>query len=364
MKKITLILTILTVILASCQDKNAYTIEGNFTENTFDGKMIYLQKIDSMRAESSSVIDSVILKDGKFKFKGTTDGNPIMGFISVGKLESPEADSPVGTLILEPGAIKITLEKNAVTTSGTPRNDEFNKVQTAMNKMAALYKEVNDAGGVQGVPDANSRMQTLQEEMQKANFEFTKANMGNKAGEFLFYSSASMFTMEQLRELLPLADSTFRNTPEMKALEKELNRIVPEVGQPFADVQLVDMTGKAVALSEYAGKSKCVLIDFWASWCGPCIQEMPNLVKTYNAYKAKGLEIVGVSVDEDRQAWLNAVKTHNMTWIQLGDDTKSASELYGVNTIPHTVLLAQDGIIIAKDLRGLALEAKIAEVLN
>ena len=91
---------------------------------------------------------------------------------------------------------------------------------------------------------------------------------------------------------------------------------------------------------------------------------MPGLIKTYNAYKAKGLEIVGISVDEDRQAWLNAVKTHKMTWIQLADDTKSASELYGVNTIPHTVLLDGNGVIVAKDLRGAALEAKIAEILN
>ncbi|MBK5720396.1 AhpC/TSA family protein [Dysgonomonas sp. Marseille-P4677] len=364
MKKITLFLMILTVIVTSCQDKQAYTIEGSFAEDTFEGKTVYLQKIDSMQAESSTLIDSAVVKDSKFTFKGVAEAKPTMGFISVGRLETPAPDSPVGTLILEPGKIKISLSKNAVNTSGTPINEEFNKVQSLMNDLAALYQEVNDAGGIDGVPNANERMQTLQTNMQKAVFDFTKANMSNKAGEFLFYSAASSMTMEQLKELLPLADSTFLNTAEIKALSKELNRIVPEVGQPFADVQLIDMTGKSVSLSEHVGKSKCVLIDFWASWCGPCIQEMPNLVKTYAAYKAKGLEIVGVSVDDDKQAWTNAVKIHNMSWIQLGDDTKSASELYGVNTIPHTILLDANGVILAKDLRGKELEAKIAEVLN
>lgn len=364
MKKITLLLTVLTIIFASCQDKQAYTIEGSFTENTFDGKTVYLQKIDSMQAESSTLIDSAVVKDRKFIFKGIAEVRPTMGFVSVGRLEAPAPDSPIGTLILEPGTIKVSLSKNTVSTTGTPINDQFNKVQLVMNDLANLYQEVNDAGGIQGVPNANERMQTLQTNMQKAVFEFTKANMSNKAGEFLFYSSASSLTMDQLRELLPLADTTFLNTPEIKALSKELSRIVPEVGQPFADVQLIDVTGKTVSLSEYAGKSKCVLLDFWASWCGPCIQEMPNLVKTYSAYKAKGLEIVGISVDDDKQAWTNAIKTHNMTWIQLGDDTKAASELYGVNTIPHTILLDANGVIIAKDLRGKELEDKIAEVLK
>lgn len=364
MKKITLFLTVLTIIFASCQDKNAYTIEGNFTENTFDGKTVYLQKIDSMQSESSTLVDSAVVKDGKFKLKGIAEAKPTMGFISVGKLESPEPDSPVGTLILEPGTIKITLGKNSVNTTGTPTNDQFNKVQVQMNDLAKLYQEVNDAGGIQAVENATQRMQSLQADMQKAIFDFTKANMSNKAGEFLFYSSASSMTTEQLKELLLLADSTFLNTSEIKALSQELNRIIPEVGQPYANVQLMDMAGKTVSLSDYVGKSKCVLLDFWASWCGPCIQEMPNLVKTYATYKGKGLEIVGISVDEDKQAWLNAVKAHNMTWVQLADETKAASELYGVNTIPHTILIDANGIIVAKDLRGKDLDEKIAAMLK
>ena len=249
-------------------------------------------------------------------------------------------------------------------------NEEFNKVHVVMNKMADLYKEVNDAGGVQAVPldaqgmDAPTRMQKLQEEMQKASFEFTKANMTNKAGEFLFYSSASSFTMDQLKELVALADSTFRNKPEIQALEKELNKVVPEVGKAFADVHLVDADGKPVALSSYVGKNKCVLLDFWASWCPPCIKEMPTLKKTYETYKSKGLEIVGISVDDDKQAWLNAVKNNKMDWVQLADDNKIASETYVVSSIPHTVLLDQNGVIVAKGLRGKELDDKIAEILK
>jgi Peroxiredoxin len=369
MKKITFILIILAVVLASCQ-KNSYTIEGNFAENTFDGETIYLQKIDSMTAESSTAIDSTILKDGKFKFSGSAEDHLSVGFISVGRLESPVENSPVATFILETGSIKIAFDKRNVSISGTPKNEDYNKVLAAMNKMGSLYEEVEKAGGVQGVaPDENGldimgRMQKLQEELQEVSFDFTKANIANKLGEFLFFSYASIFTKDQLKELLPLADSTFRSQPQIQMLEKELNRVIPEIGQPYQDTQLVTTEGMPVLLSEYIGKNKCVLIDFWASWCAPCIQEIPHLRKAYSAYKSKGLEIIGISVDEDRVAWMDAIKKHNMDWIQLGDDTRNASAIYGVSSIPHTVLVDQTGTIIAKNLRGKELEDKIAEVLK
>lgn len=372
MKKITFFLTVLTIILVSCQNKNAFTIEGSFADDKFDGKLVYLQKIDSMSAQEPTILDSTIIKKNKFTFEGATGDDIVLGFVSIGKLGSLlEENAPVGTIIMEPGTIKVTFKENGdVVLGGTPRNDEYNNVLAAMNNVAALYKEVSDAGGVQAVPldsegnDVNARMDKLQDDMQKASFDFAKANMTNKAGQFIFFTTASSFTRDQLKELVAVADSTFLNTPQMQVLQEELNRVIPEVGQPYADVQLIDATGNPVKLSAYVGINKCVLIDFWASWCKPCMEEMPNLKKIYAAYKSKGLEIIGVSEDDDKNAWLDAVRKTGMNWVQLADDQKVAAEIYAVKAIPHTVLLNKDGIVIAKDLRGKELEDKIAEILK
>lgn len=371
MKKITFFLVVLMAVFVSCQDKNAYTVEGTFGSGKFDGKTVFLQKIDSVRAETPTVIDSTTVKDAKFSFKGTTNDEVALGFVSIGKLGQLEEESPVATVILEPGKINITFKENGdVTIGGSAKNDDYNKVLTVMNNVAAIYKEVSDAGGVQGVPldsegnDVNTRMTKLQEEMQKASFDFAKANMTNKAGQFIFFTSASSFTREQLKDLLSSADSVFLNTPEMQMIQTELNRVIPEIGQPFADVQLVNNSGSSVKLSDYAGKSKCTLIDFWASWCRPCLEEMPNLKKIYAAYKGKGLEIVGISVDEDKNEWLDAVKKFGMNWVQLADDQRQAGEAYGLTAIPHTILLDQNGVVVAKELRGKELEDKIAEILK
>lgn len=361
MKKITLLLFILAIVFASCKDKGAYTIEGNFADNAYDGKMVYLQKMDSLQSESLTVIDSAAIKDGKFNLKGVTEA-PVMGFVSVGKFEAADPDTPVGTLILEAGNIKISFDKTNITLAGTPKNDEFNNIHAVMNKLTDMISKINpqDANN----PEVGKKVNDLQGELQKATFDFSKANIDNKAGEFLFYSSAKTFTKEQLKELISASDSTFRSRPEIQELLKQLDRVRPEVGNPFSDVQLVNQEGMPVSLSDYVGKNKLVLVDFWASWCQPCIQEMPNLIKTYNQYKSKGLEIVGISVDDDKSKWLNAVKTYKMSWVQLADASTMASQLYEVASIPHTVLIDQNGIVVAKNLRGKALDDKIDEILK
>lgn len=371
MKKIALLLSIIILGLVSCQNKDAYTIQGTFSEDIFDGKTVYLQTIDSMTAESPTVIDSTLVKDKKFSFKGTAKDDKRMAFVSVGILGLLETNSPVGTIILEPGEIGIAFEPNGdVAIKGTQANDDYNKILGIMNNVAALYKEVSDAGSVQGVAvdsagnDAMARMDLLQKDMQNAIFSFAKANMTNKAGQFAFFTSADKFTREQLSELVEASDDAFKKLPQIEILIEELSRVLPEVGNPYADVDLVDAQGNRTTLSAYVGKHKCVLIDFWASWCAPCIKEMPALKSIYAKYKAKGLEIVGVSEDEDKTAWLDAVKKQNMNWVQLADDKHEGAAAYQINSIPHTVLVNQEGTVVAVGLVGEELERKIAEILE
>ncbi|NJK84446.1 MAG: TlpA family protein disulfide reductase, partial [Saprospiraceae bacterium] len=123
--------------------------------------------------------------------------------------------------------------------------------------------------------------------------------------------------------------------------------------------------GNTVQLSDLKGQ--VVLIDFWASWCGPCRQENPNVVRMYNKYKDKGFEILGVSLDRTKDAWLRAIEADKLTWQHVSDLrgwTNEVAQLYGVTSIPHTVLVDAEGKIIARNLRGATLEAKLESIFG
>ncbi len=138
-------------------------------------------------------------------------------------------------------------------------------------------------------------------------------------------------------------------------------------GTKFKDMTMNDMDGKEVTLSQWAGKGNYVLVDFWASWCGPCRQEMPNVVANYEKYHAKGFEIVGVSFDQNKEPWVKAVQTMGLRWPQMSDLKGwqcAASDLYGIRSIPASVLIDPQGTIIALDLRGKALGKKLKEIFG
>ena len=137
------------------------------------------------------------------------------------------------------------------------------------------------------------------------------------------------------------------------------------IGKPAPNIALNTPEGKISELKDLQGK--VVLIDFWASWCKPCRQENPNVVRLYNKYKKKGFEVYGVSLDKTKNAWVNAIKADNLTWTHVSDLqfwNSAAAQLYGVNSIPATFLIDRDGTIIAKNLRGASLESKLEEIFN
>ena len=208
----------------------------------------------------------------------------------------------------------------------------------------------------------------LEEQYDKVIKEGVKKNITNPVGVFLFKQTFYNNSTDENEALLQQIPANFQNDETIVRIKEMTDKQKKTaVGTQFVDFEMQTPEGKAVKLSDYVGKGKVVLVDFWASWCGPCRREMPNLVETYAKYKGKNFEIVGVSLDQDGAAWKEAIKKMNMTWPQMSDLKfwqSEGAQLYAVNSIPHTVLIDGSGKIIARGLHGEELQAKIAEAVK
>ncbi len=366
MKKFIYTLAAGAALLTACQPSNTYKIDGTVT-GINDGDTIYLQEVTG---RSMNTLDSTVVANGKFSFEGTPDSIVKNVYIVYKNQGRPAGAS----LFLEKGNIKVELNTEGENTvSGTANNDIYtqygNAISEKYKQMQTIYEAMMDTTITEEAKEAKTKeMEKLQDECDEFTKSTIKANIATEAGLYLFSRNYYSFETAEQEEIINAMPEAFQKRDEVVRIKAQLEvKKKTAVGQQFTDFEMQTPEGEAVKLSDFISKNKVTLVDFWASWCGPCRAEMPNVVEAYKKYQAKGFGVVGVSLDSKADAWKDAIKNLGITWPQMSDLKGwecEGAKLYGVNAIPATVLVGQDGVIIARDLRGEEIATKLEEILK
>lgn len=362
-----LALVSLAMSIVSCGKANEYKVSGSI-EGVQDGEeVMLLRRVPGFNTDTLGVST---VKDGKFVFKGQRDTANYCSIVYKFK-ETPRAV----LLFLEKGNIKVEVSNEKEVVTGSPANDAYQELRTELKNVNSFREQfVSElkAGTIeQGSEEYNTRAQKFMELNQKATekvFETAKNNTTNVVGAFLFGAYANQFSLEQREELAGMLTEENKKMDIVKTvldiMEKEK---VTREGNKYVDLEMQDTEGNAVKLSDFVGKHKILLVDFWASWCGPCRAITPELIKIYNEYKDKGLGVVGISFDESLEDWKKGIEELSIPWPQMSDLKGWASigsKEYVVKGIPHLMVLDEQGTIVKRGIRDEELRELLKETLK
>ena len=361
-----------TILLAACGGKSSYRIKGTI-EGVGDSTILSLCLVDM---DGLMPLDSFMVKNGKFSFKGQID-NAQMAVVAY---ETEEAMNGC-QFFLEPGNISIMM--NGMTgeqhVAGTPNNDAFQKFYDDTEPFNDEAMELSDKiritiASQSDASDLYEQMGDLQNRFKAVLAQSIKDNADMVYAYQQLMDNYSLFEPEEVMEMLEALAPTFGNDIYFNQLTASINaQLTTSLGRPYIDFEATVLDKKykfesTAKLSDYIGKNKVVLLDFWASWCAPCMNEVPNLKAAYNKYKSKGFEIVSVSVDDETADWIKAVKDNGMNWVQLwngvDDLENSAAFKYSISAIPSTFLIDAEGTIIGRNLRDKELEEALEDFFS
>lgn len=346
---------ILTAALAAAglgaAHAQGYTLLGTAPASE-NGKTVYMTDYELESQTKNPVearVDSAVIKEGKFTFKRSDKG--------IRRLEFARYYT---NFIAEPGTIKVDIS-NPKLVGGTPLNDSL---AAMMSRMKKTEEESDKLWSDSTLTRAEKmvRGKALGDRYRAEVAASVRANKDNIFGANALWSVSYELPAEQYMELYEMAGPVVQNFKPLQNIKKFKEALLATApGKMFLDFEGTDSTGRAVKLSDYVGKGKYVLVDFWASWCGPCREETPVVAKAYEKYKDKGLEVLGLFVWDKPQRLGKAAKELHITWPQLIDSKDVVRDMYGVQGIPHIMLFGPDGTILARDLRGERIEQEIAK---
>ena len=350
--------------LTACHS-NTYKISGA-VEGLNDGDTLFITN----DLQTGIPTDTLIVKDGKFELSGETDSTYLCMVYSE---KRNELNAP---FFIEPGNISIKLVETpgASRVGGTKCNEQWQELN---DSVMTIGKEINRiAEHIYGNTVDEMEQQKGMEQIEKLNQRFsaivvktTEKNIKNEFGYFLLtYYPEELIDNQTRMKLIDKLPDEKQKRPAIQEMLANLKQASESAeGMTIKDFTQPGLDGTPVSLLGEVSKSKITVIDFWASWCGPCRQEMPFMVELYDKYKDKGLGIIGISLDEDSDAWKAATQQLNIPWVQMSDlkgwENVIAKHFY-VTSIPHTIVVDQQGKILKRGLRSEKLEEFVAGQLK
>jgi thiol-disulfide isomerase/thioredoxin len=384
MKKL-LSIILIGLTISACQQKEEridYVINGTAAD-VYNGIRVYLNEVNE-RGQPVPV-DTAIVMNETFTFNGKVD-YPKLYLLT---LNGVNGRIP---LMIENAEMGLTIDKNTFyksVLSGSESHDllsEFNntlqETKEELKKVSDNYSEAQFLNDTTSMRLDRENLQNLNEKLANYPLEFIEAHSDSHTVLEIFEPQLRLknANFNKISSLYNGLDESVKNTPKGIALDARIKTIIAQVEAQKATAigataplfSAPSPDGKEIALGDVVKKGKITIVDFWAAWCGPCRRENPNVVRIYEKYHDKGLEIIGVSLDGRRgqqnpkEAWVKAIKDDQLPWNHVSNLTyfDAIASSYNVNAIPAMFILDDKGTIIAKNLRGIMLENKVAELLD